>query len=439
MAPGTWATLTTNGIDAAFDTFGGFRGSILGYSDDLTWDAKTRQVFFRGSDHGSTTGEQFVSYTESTNTWQRLPCPSCGSDPKHGYDHADTDGRGFYYHFAIEGSALHRYNIATGAWTNLPGLGLGCCTGVAYHRDRKGIVVAGGHNASSDSSPAGEIAFFNVATGTWTTLASNLRMGPYHNFCKYNPVHRIVWCGGGNDSVANHKVPETDAVVTLPDAPMFLGIQHHSAITVDPVSGDFLVFTGNRQFWKFNPTGTGTWTRLTAQEPEVPLWTQPSPDSINSVGCTPVSNHGVILCYRSVPGSGSHSIHLYKHSGAGNPPAASDGGCFIATAAFDSPLAQEVQVLREFRDRALLTHAPGRLFVKAYYRLSPPLAEQVRQRETLRAVTRGILWPLVWGAHLALAAPAFALAFGGGMLVGGPIIAVLLFRARRARPRRTKP
>ncbi|MCI0370636.1 MAG: fibronectin type III domain-containing protein [candidate division NC10 bacterium] len=116
------------------------------------------------------------------------------------------------------------------------------------------------------------------------------------------------------------------------------------------------------------------------------------------------------------------------------------GGCFIATAAFGSPLAAEVQLLREFRNRALLTHAPGRVLVAAYYRLSPLLAEQIRQDEALRAVTRGLLWPVVWWAHLALVSPALALALGGGPLVAGPLIALLLRRARRARAaRRIQP
>lgn len=110
------------------------------------------------------------------------------------------------------------------------------------------------------------------------------------------------------------------------------------------------------------------------------------------------------------------------------------GGCFIATAAFGSPLAQEVQVLREFRNRALLPNAPGRLLVAAYAQVSPPLAELIRQHSALRAVTRGVLWPLVWGARFALAAPTLALALGGSILFGGPLLLVQLRRARKGKP-----
>ena len=71
------------------------------------------------------------------------------------------------------------------------------------------------------------------------------------------------------------------------------------------------------------------------------------------------------------------------------------GGCFIATAAYGSPMAKDVRYLRAFRDEYLLTNAPGRWLVKEYYRLSPPLAHALRPHDSWRATVRVGLAPLV--------------------------------------------
>ncbi len=73
-------------------------------------------------------------------------------------------------------------------------------------------------------------------------------------------------------------------------------------------------------------------------------------------------------------------------------------GCFIATAAYGSLMEPHVRTLRDFRDNYLLTNRAGRFFVELYYKTSPPIADYIAGHDSLRAVTRWALAPLVYGA-----------------------------------------
>jgi hypothetical protein len=83
------------------------------------------------------------------------------------------------------------------------------------------------------------------------------------------------------------------------------------------------------------------------------------------------------------------------------PPASSGGGgggggCFIATAAYGSYLDPHVMVLRNFRDDVLLQSELGTVFVKFYYKHSPPIADFIAEHGTLRLMMRFALTPLIF-------------------------------------------
>jgi hypothetical protein len=69
--------------------------------------------------------------------------------------------------------------------------------------------------------------------------------------------------------------------------------------------------------------------------------------------------------------------------------------CFIATAAYGSPLAREVVLLQNFRDRHLSRNPLGEKFIQAYYRFSPGLASQISRSRPLTLATRCLLAPLI--------------------------------------------
>ena len=71
-----------------------------------------------------------------------------------------------------------------------------------------------------------------------------------------------------------------------------------------------------------------------------------------------------------------------------NAPA---GGCFIATAAYGTDTAQQLGVLRGFRDQVLLKDPLGARFVYLYYKVSPPIANFIAQHTVLRTVVRDAL------------------------------------------------
>lgn len=72
-------------------------------------------------------------------------------------------------------------------------------------------------------------------------------------------------------------------------------------------------------------------------------------------------------------------------------------GCFVATAVYQDEGAPELVRLRRFRDERLTCHWLGRVFVRIYCKVSPPLARLIARSGWVRAaVRRLVLRPALW-------------------------------------------
>jgi len=69
--------------------------------------------------------------------------------------------------------------------------------------------------------------------------------------------------------------------------------------------------------------------------------------------------------------------------------------CFIATAAYGSPLHPYVRILKDFRDKFLMSNKLGREFVELYYKYSPFAANLIAKHKVLKLIVQVNLLSLV--------------------------------------------
>ena len=90
-------------------------------------------------------------------------------------------------------------------------------------------------------------------------------------------------------------------------------------------------------------------------------------------------------------GSFYNSDVTIKVIGGPDAPKEKDGPCFIATAVYDSSEAEDLDVLRLFRDQVLMPTMFGKALVETYYLTSPPIADTIRQNEGLKMAVKTLL------------------------------------------------
>jgi subtilisin family serine protease len=128
----------------------------------------------------------------------------------------------------------------------------------------------------------------------------------------------------------------------------------------------------------------------------------PGKDNIYGCGRLNLGGGGNNICIRSNEFLDDGTTRISSDGSSGGGGGGGGGGCFIATAAYGSPMAPQVKVLREIRDRFLLTNGLGKALVNFYYAFSPKAADFISEHAGLRAMVRVALFPLVGFSWIAL-------------------------------------
>jgi len=117
-------------------------------------------------------------------------------------------------------------------------------------------------------------------------------------------------------------------------------------------------------------------------------------------------------------------------TGDGGDDTEGGGGCFIATAAYASQLHPHVDILRNFRDKYLMSNKLGRKLVDLYYKYSPFVANLIAKHKALKFVARLSLLPLVVFSYSTFHFGSIITAVVGGFIFVIPIFFVLFYRKK---------
>ena len=112
-------------------------------------------------------------------------------------------------------------------------------------------------------------------------------------------------------------------------------------------------------------------------------------------------NDNIFYIGMTIEGKGEHMIEIIdaKNIDIGSQEISNGGGCLIATAAFGSEMAPQVQLLREIRDNTVLQTKSGTSFMNGfnqfYYSFSPVIADYERENQVFKEAIKISLTPLL--------------------------------------------
>ena len=161
--------------------------------------------------------------------------------------------------------------------------------------------------------------------------------------------------------------------ITVCGGPMFdLTISAAAGGTTDPAPNTYSCYSGSQVGITAIPDSGYIFDN----------WSGDASGTTNPIIITIDDNKSITANFAAEPGDGD------GEDGEGGP-------CFIATAAYGSPLHPHVKTLRDFRDKYLIPHKLGREFVDFYYEYSPFVANMIAKHRAIRVFVQINLTSLV--------------------------------------------
>ncbi len=134
------------------------------------------------------------------------------------------------------------------------------------------------------------------------------------------------------------------------------------------------------------------------KEPEPPVVTCASNQNLVNGVCVDKEPEPVIDEGPSC-GPGTEAVNGICQVIKTEEPPKEDGGCLIATAAYGTELAPQVQFLREIRDNTVMSTASGTSFMtgfnQLYYSFSPTIADMERENPMFREAVKVFITPMI--------------------------------------------
>jgi hypothetical protein len=354
MAPGTWVQLTTNNFNSGNILRPPNGGSGLEFDERVSWDAINNRVLILGGSHPASQtacgATYLAAYTESTNAWvNNLPNPCPNYDDSEGlsagipnlvhpYDQsAAMDSQYNLYHRQYDTGKVMVFTNSTQSWSqctpyNTEGdttnswVDFGeyqAAGSLVYFPDRNSIIYLDGDWGLWEL-PLGT---GSSCTGLWTLRASTngggftpqlTGLGSYQNVGQYSALCHCVVIGGNSNQF--YKIDASFNITSLSTTPVFIGIPQNpgtalgAIYTVDPVTGHFIVWSGNGsdngKMYDYNPL-TDTWT-ATGIAPPASLFPGPEGGVCETVA-VPIPKYGVIMVIQAGSSAGG-SVWLYKNA-----------------------------------------------------------------------------------------------------------------------------